>query len=197
MECAYKNCHRDEHARGYCKTHYEQNRTGSEMKEIIPNYIGENNPNFKHGGYTKYKSEYNSWRAMKERCDKPQHAQYSNYGGRGIKYQEDWVYFENFLKDMGKKPTSKHSIDRIDTNGNYTKDNCRWATPKQQGQNTRTNVKINVDGKELHISEVLDKFDVPLSTFYKIIRIRKVSHQEAFDYWRNNKHLHNYIVRGL
>lgn len=97
---------------------------------------GKNNPNFKYGQCVEYRPEYNSWRAMKARCDDPKYRSYHRYGGRGITYCERWRDFGNFLNDMGRKPSRKHSLDRIDNNGNYKPGNCRWATQKEQCANT-------------------------------------------------------------
>jgi hypothetical protein len=97
--------------------------------------------NTKHGRSSRgpRSAEYRSWCAMKRRCDNPSTNGYENYGGRGIVYCERWASFENFLADMGERPPG-HSLDRIDVNGNYTPENCRWATAKEQqwGRRDRT-----------------------------------------------------------
>jgi hypothetical protein len=82
-------------------------------------------------------SEYKSWRAMRDRCKNPRHSSYKNYGGRGISIDKKWEDFTIFLKDMGFKPSSEYSIDRIDNNGNYEPSNCRWSTSKDQNRNKR------------------------------------------------------------
>ena len=88
----------------------------------------------KHGRY--HYSEYKIWNTMIQRCENPKHVSYKYYGARGIKVCERWHKFENFYADMGPKPEGK-SIDRIDNEGNYEPDNCRWSTRSEQRQNTR------------------------------------------------------------
>ncbi len=82
-------------------------------------------------------SGYTCWVSMKGRCLNPNYRQFSIYGGRGITVCEQWLKFENFIADMGPRPTPRHTIDRINSNGNYEPSNCRWATPIQQGRNRR------------------------------------------------------------
>jgi hypothetical protein len=86
----------------------------------------------------KVSSEYQAWRNMRARCYQPSMRQFRDYGGRGIKVCPQWLNsFTQFFKDMGPKPTAKHTLEREDVNGDYGPDNCKWATWKEQAWNKR------------------------------------------------------------
>lgn len=90
--------------------------------------------------------EYNIWRHMIDRCINPNSNKYSYYGERGITVCSEWYLFDNFIRDMGVIPEGKTSIDRIDNNKGYYKENCRWADAKIQGSNRRTVIYVTIDG---------------------------------------------------
>lgn len=97
--------------------------------------------NYKHGMSTD--PLYHCWIAIKARCLNPHHPEYRRYGGRGITICDRWINdFSAFLRDMGPKPSPKHSIDRVDVNGNYNPANCRWATTHEQNANRRDNNEV-------------------------------------------------------
>jgi len=82
-------------------------------------------------------AEYRAWRNMWNRCTNPKVEKYPLYGGRGIRVCERWQKFENFIADMGTKPSSQHTLDRKDCNSGYEQTNCRWATWREQRMNQR------------------------------------------------------------
>lgn len=108
--------------------------------------------NFKHG-MTK-SPEYRIWAAIKARCLNPNVINTHLYGGRGIKLCNAWmISFEQFFKDMGPRPSPKHSIERKDTNGNYEPANCKWATSIEQNNNRRNNRIITVNGESKTLAQ--------------------------------------------
>lgn len=120
--------------------------------------------------------EYNSWRAMLDRCNNSNNDKYNHYGGRGITVCEEWRSFDRFYLDMGKKPSKTYTIDRIDTEGNYEPSNCKWSTVNEQvrnrrilrnntsgasgvmwnKQNNKWAVVITVDNKKIHLGYFAD-----------------------------------------
>lgn len=93
-----------------------------------------------------------SWDGMLQRCTNQRDPRYKDYGGRGITVCERWLKFENFLADMGERP-AETSIDRVDNSGNYTPDNCRWATRVQQQNNMRRNHLVTFEGETHTVAE--------------------------------------------
>lgn len=106
---------------------------------------------------------YMAWASMIDRCSNPNTECFERYGGRGIAVCDRWRgSFENFLADMGGRPSSKHSIDRYpDNNGDYEPTNCRWATKSQQSRNTRRTFLVQFKGKQVPLSDVADAVGLP------------------------------------
>lgn len=90
---------------------------------------------------------------MRQRCSNSNTVGWSSYGGRGIRVCKRWQVFENFLNDMGPKPSAAHTLDRRKVNGNYTPGNCRWAVKLEQARNCRNNRFVRFQGKTRCLSE--------------------------------------------
>lgn len=118
------------------------------------------------GFIKKYRSEHRSWMHMLERCRCKGHTNWKNYGGRGITVCERWKDFNFFVADMGAKPTSRHTIEREDVNGNYEPDNCRWATQAEQMRNIRRSVYVEVEGVKVLLLDVADKLGLDRQAVY-------------------------------
>lgn len=103
---------------------------------------------------------------MISRCYVPSATEYENYGGRGIKVCERWRRFENFYEDMGERPTPKHSLDRIDVNKDYTPENCRWATFKEQCDNKVNTIWISFNGETHTVSDWAKKLGMKVRNLY-------------------------------
>lgn len=118
-----------------------------------------------HGNYNI--PEFKTWTAMFKRCYNPKEISYKNYGGRGIKICKRWSGkngFNNFYQDMGKKPSPKHTIDRLDNNKNYCKANCKWSTMREQSFNRRNSVFITFNGRTQCLSEWAIEMNIPYAT---------------------------------
>ncbi|MDE2095653.1 MAG: hypothetical protein KGL39_00220 [Patescibacteria group bacterium] len=103
---------------------------------------------------TRYRAEFRAWCDMRNRCYNKTNPRFKDYGGRGIRVCECWRHsFQKFLSDMGPRPGKGYSLDRINNDMGYRKSNCRWATPKQQLQNTRKNQTLTYNGETLCFTE--------------------------------------------
>ncbi len=119
--------------------------------------------NIRHG-HTKNKELsqiYISWKNMKARCINPNNSSYENYGGREIAVCERWMNsFAQFTKDMGEHPGSGYSIHRVNNNKGYCRENCRWATKKEQARNKRNNKLISYNGKKQCLAAWAEEYNI-------------------------------------
>ena len=133
--------------------------------------------NYKHGNARvgKHSRVYGIWRDMLKRCN-PNNVGSKTHGKRGITVCEIWRDFANFFADMGHPPTDRHSIGRINNNGHYELDNCRWETAKQQANNRRSSRLVNVGGKLITVSQAADALRIGYhEAYYDLITKPKLA----------------------
>ena len=112
---------------------------------------------------------YHSWNRMKDRALNPNHVAYPRYGGRGITVCDKWLTFEGFLEDMGERPEGL-TLERRNNDLGYSKDNCYWATPKQQSRNTHANLMLEFHGMKRPAVEWAERFCLPRHVVYARIK---------------------------
>lgn len=129
--------------------------------------------------------EYEAWSGMKTRCYNINEEYYYNYGGRGIQVCQRWLHsFENFLIDMGRRPSKNHSLDRFpDNDGDYGPDNCRWATRKEQSGNKRTNRWIDHAGERLTLQGWSEKTGISKANLWYYLKRHTLA--EAIEHYKN------------
>lgn len=119
----------------------------------------------RHGG--RYSPEYAAWMGMIDRCENPKMVSYRDYGGRGISVCERWRHsFASFREDVGPRPSSRHSLDRVDCNGNYEPGNVRWATSSQQNRNRRNNRIVCIFGESMCVVAAAERYGVSARVLY-------------------------------
>ena len=135
-----------------------------------------------HSGRPAYQTtqrpEYTVWVNMRQRCTNPKSDQFKNYGARGITVCDRWLSFKNFFADMGERPPGK-TLERSDVNGNYTADNCVWATPLEQGANMRKTVRLTMNGRTLHLRAWAREVGISPKTIINRVRLLGWSIEDA------------------
>lgn len=116
--------------------------------------------------------EYIAWANMLQRCRDPGVRNYDAYGGRGISVCERWLKFENFLEDMGRRPSDLHSIERLDNDGDYEPSNCDWSTEKDQARNRRSTHWVEFNGRRMSLAEAVELSGLPYHAVKKRINLR-------------------------
>ena len=115
-----------------------------------------------------HSTEYTIWQDMKARCNKPNAINFADYGERGIQVCDRWMEsFENFYSDMGDRPSLQHSLDRVDGNLGYFKENCRWATLEQQASNKSNNQNLTYNGKTQTIAQWAKEVGMHINTLHR------------------------------
>lgn len=161
--CSVALCDRKVRFGRMCDSHARRLRLyGSPLGTPPPRAI-------KHGAARKPRvvKEYAIWAAMIQRCCNKGDRGYKNYGGRGIGISPEWrVSFASFMADMGPRPSLKHSIDRIDNDGDYTPANCRWADRIQQASNTRRSHLVTSNGRTQTVAQWARELGIKRRTLY-------------------------------
>jgi len=122
--------------------------------------------------------EYKIWASIIQRTTNPNDFSYPKYGGRGITVCDNWLKFENFIEDMGRRPNKNLSVERVNNDKGYFSDNCKWDTRKNQNRNKRSNRHVTINGITKLITDWLDCSPVHYSTYYRR-RKRGLSERES------------------
>jgi hypothetical protein len=134
----------------------------------------------KHGESHKT-PEYYIWKSMRQRCNTLTYKSFNYYGGRGIKVCDRWNNYSNFIKDMGRRPTPKHQLDRINVNGNYEPNNCRWITQTENANNKRNNTMLTYCGITDTLPNWSRRLDIKQTTLRRRIFNYEWSLESAFE----------------
>lgn len=134
--------------------------------------------------------EYQVWGSMIQRCTNKSGESYKNYGGRGIKVCDEWSSFETFLSDMGVRPTPEHTLERINVDGDYTSENCKWETRTVQNRNQRirkdnsTGVRgVTRSGNKLLVRITVDHKRITIGSFSTLEEAKAAREEAELKYW--------------
>lgn len=144
----------------------------------------------KHGHNTRagQSPTYVTWNKMRGRCCNPNNDNFHNYGGRGIAVCERWSKFEDFLADMGERPEGTE-LDRIDNDGPYSPENCRWATRSRQMRNTRVTFRAEYQGCDMALSDIAELLGVKLPTLRQ-----RILYNWPEDRWGDAPDKNRYVI---
>ena len=130
--------------------------------------------------------EYRAWRSIIDRCYYPSQKSYPDYGGRGIRMCDTWrTSFDTFLRDIGRKPSPQHTIERINNDGHYEPGNVRWATRAEQANNKRSSRHVYLNGERMILTEAARRLGVHHHALQQRFRYRtgwKIGLYEEADY---------------
>ncbi len=178
--CCALNCNRPHHGKGFCATHYESVRRSGRPTFPCGEPVADTTPiASKH-------ELYDTWLNMRRRCTQPSNPEYHLYGGRGITVCDEWRNFWQFVSDMGPRPSTSHSVDRIDNDGPYAAWNCRWATPIEQYLNSRKAKLVEHGGIKRTRVEWARALGISLATFRD--RAAKLGWQGAIELGPRRSH---------
>lgn len=140
--------------------------------------------------------EYNAWRNMLTRCYSPQCKEYRNYGGRGITVCDRWRHsFLDFYHDMGPRPSSRYSLDRLENDGNYEPSNCAWRTSKEQGNNRRTCIKVTLpSGEQISPNEAMEIYNLKKGTLFTRLRRNTPLDAKVLEHDREHFYIDGYYT---
>jgi len=155
---------------------------------------------------SKYHSLYNIWRGITRRCYNVSDPHYTNYGGRGIKVYEEWRSSYSKFKDWSIKSgwdlnltRTEQSLDRINVNGNYEPDNCRWVDMKTQGRNKRDTIYVEIDNREISLAELAEVNNIKYATmrrrYHKGLRGEDLITPTGF-YYNSGRKINKYLIGG-
>ena len=149
------------------------------MERVMGGAAGKLNPAYTHGHTAgKFSPEYHTWSSMLQRCSNPKRNSWKHYGGKGVKVCARWRSFENFLADMGLRPAGM-SLDRIDVQGDYTPENCRWADVTTQARNSVQVVWVEIAGERKRLVEWCEQLGMSINTVRCRVKTHGWSYPEA------------------
>ncbi len=169
-QCSFPGCTRPYYGRDLCRPHFRQQSKGKQLKTV--RIVKISTALRKHGQYEN--PIYKIWVSMIHRCTNPKDRAFPRYGGRGVTVCQRWQGspegFLNFLADIGPRPSSRHTLDRKETEGNYEPSNCRWATWEEQNRNKRNNRLLEFRGETKTATEWSKLFSIKASTLFNRLK---------------------------